>query len=230
MAMQKSHHITNERKFFFTLVCLSFFVFILTSDAHRFTFDEDVTQQQSMWLATMTPHPDFVPGESRELFQYPEYFPNNQRPICNIDILCSQVPIGTALTQVPFIMLNHNFDFITSDTITFTETDFPDPHYVFWRNSLDPDFTFLELFYGPVFASLAVGMFYLVARTYEFTPKLSSFLSVLFAVSTTVWAYSQTSLNIIPITFFILFGFSFFPLADVYRRLLFPVGPEIFQF
>ena len=52
----------QEKKFFIILFLLSFTIFALTSDGHRFTFDEDVTQQQSMWLATMTPDPRFIEG------------------------------------------------------------------------------------------------------------------------------------------------------------------------
>ncbi len=208
--MQSNYNPIIDRKIFLTIICLSFFIFLLTSDAHRYTFDEDVTQQQSLWLATMTPDPKFIPGESRILFQYPDYFPNNPRPICQTGILCSQVPIGLTLTQVPFILINNAFDFITHDTVIFTEDDFPDPHYVFWRNSQPPTFTFLELFYGPVFAALSVGVFYLISRTYLFSPKVSTLLSILFAFTTTLWSYSQTSLNVVPVTFFILFGFFFF--------------------
>lgn len=200
----------QEKKFFIILFLLSFTIFALTSDGHRFTFDEDVTQQQSMWLATMTPDPRFIEGESRMLFQYPDYFPNNQRSICNVGILCSQVTIGSALTQVPFIWLNHTFDFVTSSTLVLTNDDFPDPHYVFWRNSIEPDFTFMELFYGPFFSALSVGMFYLVSRTYGFSTKISIFLTILFGITTPIWAYSQTSLNFVPVTFFVLFGFFFF--------------------
>jgi hypothetical protein len=200
----------QEKKIFILLSILSFTVFTLTNDGHRYSFDEDVTQQQSMWIATMTPDPRFVPGESQLLFQYPEYFPNNDRVICKIGILCSQVPIGSALTQVPFILLNQNFNVITQDTVEFTTEDFNDQHYVFWRNSLSPDFTFLELFYGPTFSALSVGLFFLISRTYSFSIKTSTILSLLFAFSTSVWAYSQTSLNIVPVTFFILLGFYFF--------------------
>ena len=200
----------QEKKFFIILFLLSFTIFALTSDGHRFTFDEDVTQQQSLWIATMTPDPRFILGESRLLFQYPEYFPNNERSICNIGILCSQVTIGSALTQVPFILLNHTFDFVTSSTLVLTNDDFPDPHYVFWRNSIEPDFIFMELFYGPFFSALSVGMFYLVSRTYGFSTKISIFITILFGITTPIWAYSQTSLNVVPLTFFILFGFFFF--------------------
>jgi hypothetical protein len=208
--MQSSLNQIIDRKIFLTIICLSFFTFLLTSDGHRYTFDEDVAQQQSLWIATLTPHPDFIPGESRMMFQFPDYFPNNSRAICQIDILCSQIPIGYALTQVPFILINETFDFITPNTLILTEGDFPDPHYVYWRNSLPPTFTFLELFYGPVFAALSVGVFYLISRTYLFSPKISTILSILLAFTTMLWSYSQTSLNMIPTTFFILFGFFLF--------------------
>ena len=200
----------QEKKFFILLCLLSFTVFSLTSDGHRYTIDEDMTQQQSMWIATMTPDPRFIPGESRELFQFPELYPNNPRPICNIGILCSQVPIGATVVQVPFIILNQNFNLITHETTFFTVEDFPDPHYVFWRNSQNPDYTFLELFFGPTFMALSVGLLFLISRTYSLSTKTSIILSILFAFSTSVWAYSQTSLNIVPATFFILLGFYFF--------------------
>jgi len=166
----------QEKKFFIILFLLSFTIFALTSDGHRFTFDEDVTQQQSLWIATMTPDPRFIPGESRLLFQYPDYFPGNERSLCNSAILCSQVTIGSALTQVPFILLNHTFDFVTSSTLVLTNDDFPDPHYVFWRNSIEPDFTFMELFYGPFFSALSVGMFYLYLEHMDFLQRFLSFL------------------------------------------------------
>ena len=200
----------QEKKIFILLSILSFTVFTLTSDGHRYSIDEDVVQQQSMWIATMTPHPMFVLGESRELFQFPEYYPDNARPICKIGILCSQVSIGNAITQIPFLILNQNFNFITENTVEFTIDDFNDAHYAYWRNSLDSDFTFLELFYGPTFAGLSVGLFFLISKTYLFSTRTSTILSLLFGFSTSIWAYSQTSLNVIPTTFFVLLGFYFF--------------------
>ena len=61
--VQSTYDKILDRRLFLTIVCLSFFIFFLTSDGHRFTFDEDVTQQQSLWIATMTPDPRFIPGE-----------------------------------------------------------------------------------------------------------------------------------------------------------------------
>ena len=45
-----------------------FTVYLFTADAHRYAFDEDMNAQQSLWLATLTPHPDFVLGESKTYF------------------------------------------------------------------------------------------------------------------------------------------------------------------
>ena len=88
-------------------------------------------------------------------------------------------------------------------------TNFSDQSYVLWRNSLDPNFTFMELFYGPFFSALSVSVLFLIARTY-YSIKTSIILSFLFGFSTIIWAYSQTSLNSVLATFFILLGFLFF--------------------
>ena len=87
---------------------LFFIIFLFTSDGHRFTFDEDVTSQQSKRIATWSPDPSYVQGESRYFFEYPWLFsPDNpdqkQRSICLNAILCSHGTIIHSLTQVPFI-------------------------------------------------------------------------------------------------------------------------------
>ena len=201
----------NYNKWYFILlVCLTFSVFLFTSDGHRYSFDEDVIQQQALWIATMTPHDDFILGESRALFQYPEYFPHNTNHVCLNGILCSQTYIGSSLVEIPFIFINQTFTLIDQDTVFFAAEDFGDPHYSYWRNSINPDFTFLELVFGPTFAALSVGVFFLVLRSYRLSFSTSIIISLLFAFSTTVWAYSQTSLNVVPAAFFILLGFYFF--------------------
>ena len=201
----------NYNKWYFILlVCLTFSVFLFTSDGHRYSFDEDVIQQQALWIATMTPHDDFILGESRALFQYPEYFPYNTNFVCLNGILCSQTYIGSSLVEIPFIFINQTFTLIDQDTVFFAAEDFGDPHYSYWRNSINPDFTFLELVFGPTFAALSVGVFFLVLRSYRLSFSTSIIISLLFAFSTTVWAYSQTSLNVVPAAFFILLGFYFF--------------------
>ena len=199
-----------NKLYFILLVCLTFSVFLFTSDGHRYSFDEDVIQQQALWIATMTPHDDFILGESRALFQYPEYFPHNTNFVCLNGILCSQTYIGSSLVEIPFIFINQTFTLIDQDTVFFAAEDFGDPHYSYWRNSINPDFTFLELVFGPTIAALSVGVFFLVLRSYRLSFSTSIIISLLFAFSTTVWAYSQTSLNILPSGFFILLGFYFF--------------------
>ncbi len=203
--------IPNYNKWYFiVIVCLTFSIFLSTSDGHRYTFDEDVTQQQSLWITTMSPDDRFILGESRVFFQYPEYFPNNSRTICLSDILCSTVSIGSSLVQVPFLFINNFFHLISQDTVVLTVNDFNDPHYIYWRNSIDPDFTFLELFFGPTLSAFGVGIFFLILRTYGLSSTTSVTVSLLFAFATTAWSYSQTSLNVVPASLFILLGFYFF--------------------
>lgn len=203
--------LSTDNKLFLLVFIITFTVFVFTTDGHRYTFDEDVTQKQSMNIAIQKPQPGYIQGQSRQLFEYPEYFPNNLRPICQNGILCSQVPIGSSLNQVPFILINKNLHIVNND-VQWSSSDFNDPHYVWWRNTLqqEPDFVFLELFSGPMFAALAVATFFMVCRTFNFTRNISVTLSTLFGFSTTVWAYSETSLNVLPAMFFVLLGFLFF--------------------
>jgi hypothetical protein len=203
--------ISKSNKWYFVLiVSLTFLVFLSTSDGHRYSFDEDVVSQQSLWIATLTPDERFIPGESPVYFQFPEYFPNNDRSICMHELLCSTVSIGSSLVQVPFLFINNNFDLITQDTVNFTIEDFGDGHYVYWRNSINSDFTFLELLFGPTLLAFGVGVLFLILRSYRLSFTSSITVSLLFAFSTTVWSYSQTSLNVIPASLFILLGFYFF--------------------
>ena len=104
--MQLLKRSTFDTKIFLTLVCFAAFVFILSNDGHRYTFDEDLTAQQSTWLLNMSPHPDFIQGESQLFFNFPQYFPNNDRAICLNGILCSSIEIGSSIIQVPFLWLN----------------------------------------------------------------------------------------------------------------------------
>ena len=59
----------------------------------------------------------------------------------------------------------------------FHTDDFADAHYVFWRNSENPDFVFLELFYAPFFLAFSVGIFFLICLEYKFTRQTSIILS-----------------------------------------------------
>ena len=197
------------------LIFLFFFsVYLFTSDGHRFTFDEDVNANQSLWLATLTPHPDFVLGESRTFFNFPDLFPQdktnyNLHSMCKVGLLCSTSSIGQSITQIPFIWLNHNFEFL-KDSDLWSSEDFNDLHYVWWRNSINPDFTFMEIFFGPLFSALSVTVFYLLSRQFQISPQNSIIVTFLFGLSTIVWAYSQTSFNVVPQLLFVLLSVLFF--------------------
>ena len=190
---------------------LFFIIFLFTSDGHRYTFDEDLAAQQAKRIATFSPDPSYVQGESREFFEYPWLFPpeHNTRSICQNAILCSQASVLHSLTQVPFMFINYHLNFLPTSDI-WTIEDFDDFHYVSWRNDIDSNFTFMELTYGPFFSALSVVSFFLISRSYSFSIKSSLILVFLFGLSTMTWAYSQTSLNAVPATFFILSGFLFY--------------------
>ena len=203
----------NSKNLTFLLILFSLFftIFLFTSDAHRFTFDEDVASQQAKRITFFSPDPSYVQGESRFFFEYPWLFPPelNSRDLCQNAILCSHGSVIHSLTEVPFMFVNHNFNFISTSNI-WTMDDFDDFHYVSWRNNHDPDFIFMELAYGPFFSALSVVLFFLISRTYGFSIKTCLILVFLFGLSTMIWSYSQTSLNVIPVVFFILFGFLFY--------------------
>jgi len=202
-------------KIFLLLFSICFIVYVFTSDGHRYTIDEDAAEQQAMWLATLTPHSDYIEGESAVYFNYPHLYPDGNlvhsvvADPCENGLICSQAPIGHSLSVVPFILVNQNFEIIT-DSNLFTIEDFDDVHYVWWRNSIEPDFTFVEIFYGPFFTALSVGIFFIICRTYEFSIKNSIIVSLLFGFSTIAWAYSQTSLSSVFITFLFLLSFLLF--------------------
>ena len=205
----------DTKKIFFLIFGIVFIVFLFTSDGHRFTMDEDMGSQMALGMATLEPHPDFVEGGTDRTSKV--YFhmgflhnPYNQGLNCSNGITCFGASVFYSATEVPFIALNHYLHIITSDTHVFTVEDFADAHYVFWRNSENPDFVFLELFYGPLFSALSVGIFFLICLEHKFTRQTSIILSFLLAFSTIIWAYSNTSLNVVPTTFFLLLGYLFY--------------------
>jgi len=205
----------DTKKIFFLIFGIVFIVFLFTSDGHRYTMDEDMGSQMALGMATLEPHPDFVEGgtdrTSKVYFQMGFlHNPYNQGLNCSNGITCFGASVFYSATEVPFIALNHYLHVITSDTHVFTIEDFADAHYVFWRNSENPDFVFLELFYGPLFSALSVGIFFLICLEHKFTRQTSIILSFLLAFSTIIWAYSNTSLNVVPTTFFLLLGYLFY--------------------
>jgi hypothetical protein len=209
MIINVQQKINIDKKLFLLIFLITFTIFVFTSDAHRYSFDEDVTQEQTMRLITLEPNPLYEQGVSVLGYEYGVLFANHEQPLCNNSLLCTSSHIGHALTQYPFVFINHNLHIITQSTIIFSNDDFDDPHYVWWRNSLNPDLTFMELTFGPFFSALSVGFFFLICRTYNFKQNNSILLAFLYAFTTGVWAYSQTSLNAVPMTAFVLLGFLF---------------------
>ena len=212
MLLQLNREININNRIPVLIFVICFTVFVFSNDGHRYTFDEDVSFQQSYRIATFENDPSYVQGESKIFFEYPWLFPpeNNNRPICLNGILCSGGFILHSITQVPFIFLNHTFNFISDDDVIWNIDDFDDFHYLNWRNSLSGDFTFLELFYGPFFTAISVVILFQICRLFGISSKNSIFVSFLYAFTTMAWAYSQTSLSSPPMTFFVLLGFYYY--------------------
>jgi len=211
ISLQIYHQIHFDKRIPLLIFIISFTVFVFSNDGHRYTFDEDIANQQAYRIATFENDPLYVQGESRIFFEYPWLFPpeHNTRPICQNGILCSGAFIFHSVTQAPFIFLNHVFNFI-SDDIVWDYEDFDDFNYLNWRNSINPDFMFLELFYGPLFTALSLSVLFLICRSFGISLKNSILVSFIYGFTTIAWAYSQTSLSTTPMTFFALLGFYFF--------------------
>ena len=185
-----------NKKLFLSIFFITFTIFLFTSDGHRYSGDEDWQNLQAIRMVTLEPHELYIDGESRIRFEYPiSYPPAWQGTTCYNYILCSPAKIGNSVTQVPFLFINHTFNIISEDTVTWTTDDFSDLHYVFWRNSIESDFTFMELFYGPFYMALSISVFFLICRTFNYQIRTSLILSFLLALTTPLWAYSQTSLS-----------------------------------
>ena len=198
-----------DQKIFCLIVIIVFVIFVFTADGHRHSPDEVYALEQTQRIVSFEPNPLYVQDESHYGFDHPaEKMPWTQ-PICYNGILCSTVAIGYTLTQVPFMAINAFVGIIDSDSVIWTTDDFNDAHYVWWRNSLDSNSTFTELTYGPFFSAMTAGVFFLLCRTFNFSRNNSILLSLFLAFGTIVWAYSQTSLNVVPAMFFNLLGIFF---------------------
>ena len=222
----------QNTKIFFVITILFFSIYTFTSDAHRATSDEDFAQQQALRIVLQEPDPEFVLGESGNLFKYPEFWypynPGGGVNKCNYGIFCYPAGIPHSVTEVPFIFLNHHFNFITTETVVFTVEDFPDTHYVWWRNSVDPSHTFMELFYGPFFSSLSVATFFLISRAFKYKTTTSLLLAFILGLATIFFSYSQTSYNNAPAAFFMLVGFLFFKKFIDNQKILYSIVSATF--
>jgi len=180
--------------YFILIIIITGIFFIFSNDGHRSTFDEDLANQEALRLVTLQPHPNYVQGESRLFFEYAWLFPpeTNNRSFCNSGLLCSASNIGHSVTQMPFIFINSNLN-IFEDVSIWDDSDFTDANYVYWKNTLNPDFVFLEIFYGPIISAITTGVFFLFCRSFNFSIKTSIITSFIFAFSTLIWSYSQTS-------------------------------------
>ena len=168
----------SDKKLFVTIFLVTFVIFFMTNDGHRSTFDEDTPAQQALRMSTMTPHPHFVEGESRLYFEYERFKGNSDAVLCKDGIFCTNASIIHSATQVPFIMLNQHLGIISHSDIFFPASWSEDRHYVWWRNSISADLTFMEMFYGPLLTSLSVGFLFLIARSYNFTLRISISLAM----------------------------------------------------
>ena len=206
----------DTKKIFFLVLGLVFVVFIFTSDGHRYAIDEHHSSEMAFHMVTLVPDPAYVDGESKIFFDIPMYNPRNIGAICSNGITCYPGSVFYSAMQVPFIAANHYLHIISPDTLVLTVDDFVDPHYIHWRNSQNVDLVFKELFFGPLFSAISVAIFFLICLEQKFTRNNSIILTFLLAFSTMIWAYSNTSLNLVPALFFLLLGYLFF---KKYQRL-----------
>ena len=210
MINPKKKILNSDNKIFLIIFTIAIWTFLFTSDAHRYTFDEDVNYQQTKRFIFQEHNPLYIDGKTRALFEFPDYYPYISTPLCKMELLCSPGTIGQASLYAPFIIINHNFGIYEKDPNFLSDKDFDIPHYVWWRNSLEADHDFLEFLYGPIFSALAVGIFFKISRHLNYNRKISIFLTFLFALATTTWAYSNTSLNVVASTFLILLSLLYF--------------------
>ena len=137
-----------NKKIFLSIFFIFLTIFVFSSDAHRYSGDEDWQNLQALRIVTLEPHPLYVDGESKGRFEYPiSYPPAWQGQTCYNYIMCSPARIGASVTEVPFLFINHNFPIITKDTVTWTFEDFKDLNNFIWRINIKPDFTFFKLYW-----------------------------------------------------------------------------------
>jgi hypothetical protein len=201
---------TNLTKISVLLFGIIFISFLLTSDGHRYTIDEFLGQEMALRMTTLEPDPSYVDGISKNYFNIPIFNPWNAGLLCSNGITCYPVSIFYSITEVPLIAINHYFHFITDDTLVLSIDDFTSPHYIFWRNSENVDLVFMEFFYGPLFLSSSVVVFFLICLEHRFSRNTSIILTFVLSFSTLIWAYSGTSLNVVPSMLFLLLGYLFF--------------------
>lgn len=197
----------REHKIFVLIFIITLSIFVFTAHGHRYTPDEYFTFKQADRILSQKPDPDFVAGQTKTGLQSPGII-SDARPVCRDAILCSGVPIGHAVSYIPFIFIERTFHVIPD--VTWTIKDFNDQFYVGWRNSLTHEETFTYLFFGPTMTALSVSVLFMLARTYDYSIRTSVTLSFLYGFSTMAWAYSNTGFNVVEGTMFILLAMLFY--------------------
>ena len=97
----------DTKKLYFLIFGLVFFVFLFTSDGHRYTIDEYLGQEMAYHITIMEPDPNYIEGESKHYFNAPIFNHWNIGEICANGILCYPVSVFYSITQVPFMTINH---------------------------------------------------------------------------------------------------------------------------
>lgn len=205
MRIMYAKKINKELRIFLLIFLITFTVYSFSSHGHRNTPDEYLAFVQAKQIATLTPAKDYIPEETRLNLQLGGHMSITK---CENGILCSFSAIGYSISYVPFILIENTFHIIPN--FSFTQSDFDDPQYVWWRNSLGHDETFVFLFFGPMITALSVCTFFKIVRIYGYNIKTSVFLSFLYGFSTIAWAYSTTGFNNIEGVLLILVSFLFF--------------------
>lgn len=196
-----------EYRIFVLLFIITLSIFAFTAHGHRYTPDEYLTFNQADTILSQKPDPAFISGQSKSTFQVVNASMSS-RPICKDAILCSATPIGHAVSYIPFIFVERTFHIIPN--VTWTTQDFNDQFYLGWRNSLTHEETFTYLFFGPIITALSVSILFTLVRTYDYGIKTSVILALLYGFSTMAWAYSDTGLNVVEGTMFILLAMLFY--------------------
>ena len=75
MSVVPQRRLNDDKKLFFLVFVITLSVFLFTTDAHRYTLDEDMAEQQAIRIVTQAPHPLYVQGKSSTFLEYPGIFP-----------------------------------------------------------------------------------------------------------------------------------------------------------
>ena len=75
MSLQTVKKLGINKKIFLSVFFISLTIFVFSSDAHRYSGDEDWQNLQAIRMVTLEPHPLYVDEESRIRFEYPVAYP-----------------------------------------------------------------------------------------------------------------------------------------------------------